>query len=123
SQTSDPIEPMADETENVESVPTHSNDPLLGEITKLKEMVNKLEMRNKSRTLGLKRLRKVGRTARIESSEDEGLGAQEDASKQGRKIANLDVDAEVTLVDVDELMQRLPLVDVDELIQRLPFQS
>ncbi|GJW64107.1 hypothetical protein Tco_0115991 [Tanacetum coccineum] len=40
-----------------------------------------------------------GRTARIESSEDEGLGAQEDASKQRRKIADLDVDAEVTLVD------------------------
>ncbi|GJS65775.1 hypothetical protein Tco_0680339 [Tanacetum coccineum] len=69
------------------------------EITKLKERVKKLERRNKSRTLGLKRLRKVGRTARIESSEDEGLGAQEDASKQGRKIADLDADAEVTLVD------------------------
>ncbi|GKD57389.1 putative ribonuclease H-like domain-containing protein, partial [Tanacetum coccineum] len=69
------------------------------EITKLKERVKKLERRNKSRTLGLKRLRKVGRTARIESSEDEGLGAQEDASKQGRKIDDLDADAEVTLVD------------------------
>ncbi|GJZ02857.1 hypothetical protein Tco_0520818 [Tanacetum coccineum] len=42
---------------------------------------------------------KVGRTARIESSKDEGLGDQEDASKQGRKIADLDADAEVTLVD------------------------
>ncbi|GJX39200.1 hypothetical protein Tco_0252503 [Tanacetum coccineum] len=69
------------------------------EIAKLKERVKKLERRNKSRTPGLKRLRKVGRTARIESSEDEGLGAQEDASKQGRKIADLDADAEVTLVD------------------------
>ncbi|GJT70829.1 hypothetical protein Tco_1030115 [Tanacetum coccineum] len=69
------------------------------EITKLKERVKKLERRNKSRTLGLKRLRKVGRTARIESFEDKGLGAQEDASKQGRKIDDLDADAEVTLVD------------------------
>ncbi|GJT07936.1 hypothetical protein Tco_0842398 [Tanacetum coccineum] len=69
------------------------------EIAKLKEKVKKLERRSKSRTPGLKRLRKVGRTARIESSEDEGLGAQEDASKQGRKIADLDADAEVTLVD------------------------
>ncbi|GJX65182.1 putative ribonuclease H-like domain-containing protein [Tanacetum coccineum] len=41
----------------------------------------------------------VGRTARIESYKDEGLGAQELASKQGRKIADLDADAEVTLVD------------------------
>ncbi|GKD27326.1 hypothetical protein Tco_1233540, partial [Tanacetum coccineum] len=69
------------------------------EITKLKERVMKLERRNKSRTPGLKRLRKVGRSAQVVSSEDEGLGAQEDASKQGRKIIDLDVDAEVTLVD------------------------
>ncbi|GJZ89346.1 putative ribonuclease H-like domain-containing protein [Tanacetum coccineum] len=69
------------------------------EITKLKERVKKLERRNKSRTSGLKRLRKVGRSAQVVSSEDEGLGAQEDASKQGRKIADLDADAEVTLVD------------------------
>ncbi|GKC37479.1 putative ribonuclease H-like domain-containing protein [Tanacetum coccineum] len=69
------------------------------EITKLKERVKKLERRNKSRTLGLKRLRKVGRSAQVVSSKDEGLGAQEDASKQGRKIVDLDADAEVTLVD------------------------
>ncbi|GJW92252.1 hypothetical protein Tco_0169805 [Tanacetum coccineum] len=87
------LRPMADETENVESVPIHSNDPLLSgedrlklnelmelctklservlnlentktsqaaEITKLKKRVKKLERRNKSRTPGLKRLRKVG---------------------------------------------------------------
>ncbi|GJW21669.1 hypothetical protein Tco_0032291 [Tanacetum coccineum] len=124
---SGPTEPMADETENVESVPTHSNDSLLSsedrlklnelmelcttlsqrvldlentktsqaaEITKLKERVKKLERRNKSRTPGLKRLRKVGRTTRIESSEDEGLGDQEDASKQERKIVDIDADEE-----------------------------
>ncbi|GJW74666.1 hypothetical protein Tco_0134036 [Tanacetum coccineum] len=34
SQPSDPIKPMADETENVDSVPTHSNDPLLSDETK-----------------------------------------------------------------------------------------
>ncbi|GKB81478.1 hypothetical protein Tco_0948373 [Tanacetum coccineum] len=69
------------------------------EITKLKERVKKLERRNKSRTSELKRLRKVGRSAQVVSFEDEGLGAQEDASKQRRKIADLDADAEVTLVD------------------------
>ncbi|GKA74108.1 hypothetical protein Tco_0780410 [Tanacetum coccineum] len=132
SQPSDPTQPMADEIVDVESVPIHSNDPLLSgedrlklnelielctnlsqrvldlentktsqavEIDKLKEKVKNLERRSNSRTLGLKRLKKVGRTARIESSKDEGLGAQEDASKQGRKIDDLDVDAEVTLVD------------------------
>ncbi|GKF41932.1 hypothetical protein Tco_0125274, partial [Tanacetum coccineum] len=99
SQPSDPTQPMADETENVESVPIHSNDPLLSEITKLKERVKKLKRKNKSITPGLKRLRKVGRTSRIESSEDEGLGDQEDTSKQGRKIDDLEADAKVTLVD------------------------
>ncbi|GKG12215.1 hypothetical protein Tco_0346452, partial [Tanacetum coccineum] len=34
-----------------------------------------------------------------ESSNDVSLGAQEDASKQGRKIADLDDDDEVTLID------------------------
>ncbi|GJU99022.1 hypothetical protein Tco_1328293 [Tanacetum coccineum] len=125
-------EPMADETENVESVPTNSNDPLFSgedrlklnelmelctklfervldlentkttqaaEITKLKERVKKLERRNKSRTPWLKRLRKVGIYAQVVSSEDEGLGAQEDASKQGRKITDLDVDAEEVKVE------------------------
>ncbi|GJT91928.1 putative ribonuclease H-like domain-containing protein [Tanacetum coccineum] len=91
-----------------ENVPTTSNDPLLSgkdrlkrtefmdlctnlqkkvldlekaktaqesEIASLKKKVKKLERRNKSRTPGLKRLRK------------------------GRKIADIDVDAEVTLID------------------------
>ncbi|GJV67870.1 retrovirus-related pol polyprotein from transposon TNT 1-94 [Tanacetum coccineum] len=72
------------------------------EITKLKERVKKLERRNKSRTPRLKRLRKVGRTARIESSVDEGLGDQENASKQGRKIDDINADEEE--VEVEEVV-------------------
>ncbi|GJU40723.1 hypothetical protein Tco_1193680 [Tanacetum coccineum] len=41
----------------------------------------------------------VGLSAKVISSVDEGLGDQEDASKQGRKIADIDADADVTLVD------------------------
>ncbi|GJY40579.1 retrovirus-related pol polyprotein from transposon TNT 1-94 [Tanacetum coccineum] len=51
-----------------------------------------------------KRLRKVGRSTQVVSSEDEGLGAQDDAFKQGRKIVDLDANAEVTLVDVAQGM-------------------
>ncbi|GJS24766.1 hypothetical protein Tco_0453398 [Tanacetum coccineum] len=103
SQPSGLTEPMANETENVESVPKHSNDPLLSEktktsqaveITELKERVKKLEKKKGSRTHRLRRLYKVGRSARVVSSKDEGLGDQEDASKQGRKIADIDADAE-----------------------------
>ncbi|GJR29198.1 hypothetical protein Tco_1105430 [Tanacetum coccineum] len=59
----------------------------------------KVEKKVGSRTHRLRRLYKVGRSARVVSSEDEGLGDQEDASKQGRKIDEIDQDAEVTLVD------------------------
>ncbi|GJR70287.1 hypothetical protein Tco_0016352 [Tanacetum coccineum] len=69
------------------------------EIASLKKKVKKLERRNKSRTPRLKRLRKVGSARRVESFDEASLGDQEDASKQERKIADIDADAEVTLID------------------------
>ncbi|GKF34521.1 hypothetical protein Tco_0107721, partial [Tanacetum coccineum] len=74
------------------------------EITSLKKRVKQLEKRRRLRTPGLKRLRKIGSTSRVESSIDVSLGDQEDASKHGRKIKDLDADAEVTLVDETEEM-------------------
>ncbi|GJV47053.1 hypothetical protein Tco_1437265 [Tanacetum coccineum] len=72
--------------------------------------------KKKSRTTRLKRLRKVGESSRVESSEDkESLGAQEDASKQGRiKIVDetqgrLD-DAE--MFDTDDLHGDEVIVDM-----------
>ncbi|GKA53670.1 hypothetical protein Tco_0746985, partial [Tanacetum coccineum] len=64
------------------------------EIASLKKKVKKLERRNKSRNPGLKRLRKVGLARRVESFDEASLGDQEDASKQERKIADIDVDVE-----------------------------
>ncbi|GKA33833.1 hypothetical protein Tco_0720262 [Tanacetum coccineum] len=90
------------------------------EIATLKKMVKKLERRNKSRTPGIKRLRKVGSTRRVESSDEASLGDQEDASKQGRKIADIDADAEVTLIDEtqgrndDNLMFDIGVLDEQE---------
>nr|GEX12147.1 hypothetical protein [Tanacetum cinerariifolium] len=56
--------------------------------------------KNRSRTHRLKRLYKVGLTARVESScHEESLG--EDASKQGR-IDAIDADEEITLVSVQD---------------------
>ncbi|GJX74528.1 hypothetical protein Tco_0313123 [Tanacetum coccineum] len=69
------------------------------EIASLKKRVKKLERKRKLKTPGMKRLFKIGRFAQVVSSEDEGLGDQEDASKQGRKIADIDADVEVTLID------------------------
>ncbi|GJR04031.1 hypothetical protein Tco_0527015 [Tanacetum coccineum] len=71
------------------------------EIASLKRRVKKLEKKNRSRTHKLKRLYKVGLTARVESSDDEeSLG--EDASKQGR-IDAIDADEEITLVSVHDV--------------------
>ncbi|GKF45685.1 hypothetical protein Tco_0135487, partial [Tanacetum coccineum] len=69
------------------------------EIESLKRKVKSLEKRRKSRTPRFKRLRKVGSVSRVKFSNDVSLGAQEDAFKHGRKIVDLDVDGEVTLVD------------------------
>nr|GEU61260.1 putative ribonuclease H-like domain-containing protein [Tanacetum cinerariifolium] len=69
------------------------------EIESLKIGVKKLERRNKSRTYELKRLYKVGLSARVESSNDnKGLG-EDDASKQRRKISDIDADEGTTLVN------------------------
>ncbi|GKD03040.1 putative ribonuclease H-like domain-containing protein [Tanacetum coccineum] len=60
-----------DETEHEESVPTPSNDPLPSEkeIANLKKMVQRLERKKKSRTTGLKRLKKVGMSRRGRSDD------------------------------------------------------
>ncbi|GKE69261.1 hypothetical protein Tco_1527333, partial [Tanacetum coccineum] len=62
-----------------------AKDAQAKEIAGLKKKVQQLERKKKSRTTGLKRLRKFGKSSRVKSSKDkESLGAQEDASKQGR---------------------------------------
>ncbi|GJS19540.1 putative ribonuclease H-like domain-containing protein [Tanacetum coccineum] len=145
-------EPIADE--NVASISTHSNDPLISgedrlqlnelmeictnlqkkvldletskaaqaqEISSLKQRVKHLEKKKKSRSHRLRRLYKVGSSRRVESSK-ESLGAQEDASKHGRKIVDLDADAEVTLVDEsqgrndEDLMFDTGVLDGDEVV-------
>ncbi|GJX31969.1 hypothetical protein Tco_0241824 [Tanacetum coccineum] len=90
------------------------------EIASLKKRVDKLEKKRKFRTTGLTRLKKVGATTRIKSSND-SLGAQEDASKQGRRIEDIDADAEVTLVNEtqerqnEDLMFDSRVLDGDEM--------
>ncbi|GKA74026.1 hypothetical protein Tco_0780328, partial [Tanacetum coccineum] len=58
--------------------------------------VKKLEKKQRSRTYKLKILYKFGLSAKVVSSEDEGLD-EEDASKQGRKIHDIDADEDITL--------------------------
>ncbi|GJZ91662.1 hypothetical protein Tco_0663589 [Tanacetum coccineum] len=91
-------------------------------IADLKKRVKRLERKKKSRTTCLKRLKKVGMSRRVKSSEDqESLGDHEDASKQGRSIEDIDVDAEVTLVNEtqerqnEDLMFDIGILDDDEM--------
>ncbi|GKE28178.1 hypothetical protein Tco_1443562, partial [Tanacetum coccineum] len=92
------------------------------EIADLKKRVQRLERKKKSRTIGLKRLKKVDMSRRVESSEDqESLGDHEDASKQERRIENIDADVEVTLVNEtqerknEDLMFDTKVLDDDEM--------
>ncbi|GKA86755.1 putative ribonuclease H-like domain-containing protein [Tanacetum coccineum] len=87
------------------------------EIAILKRKVKKHEKKQRSRTHKLKTLYKVGLSAKVISSEDEGLG-KEDVSKQGKRIANIDVVKDITLdityFDIDPDMFRVHDLDGDE---------
>nr|GEX85371.1 hypothetical protein [Tanacetum cinerariifolium] len=76
---------------------TKNNQAL--EIRSLKIKVKKLLKKVSKRTHKLSRLYKIGSLRRIKSLDEASLGDQEDASKQGRIINNLDADEGVTLVD------------------------
>ncbi|GKE24126.1 hypothetical protein Tco_1435638, partial [Tanacetum coccineum] len=83
-------------TDNVpdENVPTTSNDPLLSgedrlKLTELIDLCTNLQ----KKVLDLEKAKTDQNTRRVESSCEASLGDQEDASKQGRKIADIDADA------------------------------
>ncbi|GKA67532.1 hypothetical protein Tco_0767449 [Tanacetum coccineum] len=111
SQPSDPTQPMADETKNVESVTIHSNDPLLnGEdrlklnelmelCTNLSQRVLDLENIKTSQAVEITKLKeRVKKLERMNKSRIPGLKRL----RKGRKIVDLDADEEVTLIDEDQ---------------------
>ncbi|GKE27295.1 hypothetical protein Tco_1442679 [Tanacetum coccineum] len=70
-----------------------------------------------SRTYKLKRLYRVGRSARVVSSKEASLGDQEDASKQERKIDDIDAAEDITLENVhDAKMFDVNDLDGDEVV-------
>ncbi|GJV78528.1 hypothetical protein Tco_1514398 [Tanacetum coccineum] len=88
-----------------------TKDTQANEIASLKRRAKKLEKKRSSRTHKLKRLYKVGLSARVESSGDEeSLG--EDAFKQGR-INAIDADEDITLVNIQNVDEEM--FDVDAL--------
>ncbi|GJV27160.1 hypothetical protein Tco_1383608 [Tanacetum coccineum] len=126
-QSSGPTEPIVDEAANEENRVLdleNTKTAQAQEISSLKLRVKRLEKKGGSKTYKLKRLFKIGRSAQVVSSEDKGLGDQEDAFKQGRKIDNIDKDAEVTLVDEtqgrygDDLVFDTSVFDGEEVVVR-----
>ncbi|GJW88844.1 putative ribonuclease H-like domain-containing protein [Tanacetum coccineum] len=94
-----------------------AKDAQAKEIVDLKKRVQKLERKKKSRTIGLKRLSKVGMSRRVKSSKDkDSLGDHEDAFKQGRSIEDIDKDADVSLVDDTQgRLDDAEMFDINEL--------
>ncbi|GJQ93492.1 hypothetical protein Tco_0004631 [Tanacetum coccineum] len=60
----------------------------------------KVRKKGRPRTHKLRRLYKVDRSTRVVSSNEASLGDKEDASKQGRKIHDINVDEDITLENV-----------------------
>nr|GEY50324.1 hypothetical protein [Tanacetum cinerariifolium]GEZ07445.1 hypothetical protein [Tanacetum cinerariifolium] len=79
------------------------------EIKKLKHRVKKLERRNKASKL--RRLKKVGIAQRIETFDDTVM---DDVSKQGRIIAYMDADEDVTLKDVAAIAKDVQDAEIKE---------
>ncbi|GJT57340.1 hypothetical protein Tco_0992394 [Tanacetum coccineum] len=103
---SGPTEPIPDEATNEEPISTPSCDPpqsgedrlqlaeLMTLCTKLQKQVLDLE---EAKTAQAKEIASLKKRVKVESSNDVSLGAQEDASKQGRKIANTPLGEKVWL--------------------------
>nr|GEZ97845.1 hypothetical protein [Tanacetum cinerariifolium] len=89
------------------------------EIIKLKARVKRLERANKVKSSKLRRLKKVGITKRIESSND-----MEDVFNQGRMIDDLDKDegielAEIYHLDLDHPLKVLSMQEDDSEVQEV----
>nr|GEU37262.1 xylulose kinase-1 [Tanacetum cinerariifolium] len=99
---------------DVDDVPAAADEPTIPsqqdkvaqslEITKLKQRVKKLKRRNKLKVSKLKRLKRVGTSQRVDTFDDTGM---DDVSKQGRIIASMDADVDVTLKDVADIAKEV----------------
>nr|GEU73242.1 hypothetical protein [Tanacetum cinerariifolium] len=84
------------------------------EITKLKRRVKRLEKGNKARVLKLKRLKKVGTSQRVDTSDETVM---DDESNQGRMIDEMDKDDAVVLIDEKEEDTKVEETMLDESAQ------
>ncbi|GJZ45472.1 hypothetical protein Tco_0593068 [Tanacetum coccineum] len=88
---------------SVPSDPTNVADEVVNEepSMQLKELMD-FYTKLQQRVLDLENTKTVGRSTRVVSSKEASLGDQEDASKQGRKIHDIDTDEDITLENVHD---------------------
>nr|GEV88722.1 putative ribonuclease H-like domain-containing protein [Tanacetum cinerariifolium] len=88
--------------EPIKSLPTPATPPPppSQDVPSTSQRVKKLEMRNKLKVSKLRRLKKVGTSQRVDTSDDTVM---DDISKQGRIITSMDADVNVTLKDVADI--------------------
>nr|GEX02084.1 hypothetical protein [Tanacetum cinerariifolium] len=84
------------------------------EITKLKRRVRRLEKGNKARVLKLRRLKKVGTSQRVDTSNETVM---DDESNQGRMIDEMDKDDVIILIDEKEEDTKVEETMLDESAQ------
>nr|GEV72404.1 hypothetical protein [Tanacetum cinerariifolium] len=84
------------------------------EITKLKTRVKKLERANKVKPLKLRRLRKVGTSQRVDTSDDTLM---EDVSNQERMIDELDKDEGAVLMNEKEETEEVKVITGDAQVE------
>nr|GEU81304.1 hypothetical protein [Tanacetum cinerariifolium] len=81
------------------------------EITKLKQRVKKLERRNKLKVSKLRRLKTVGTSQKVDTSDDTVV---DDVSKQGRITAYMDADVDITLKDVADIAKEVAVLSMQD---------
>ncbi|GKB09088.1 hypothetical protein Tco_0837400 [Tanacetum coccineum] len=85
-----------------------AKDAQAKEIADLKKRVQKLERKKKSRTTGLKRLKKVGMSRRVESSEDQESLVDETQERQDE-----DLMFDTRVLDDDEMFVKAIISEKD----------
>ncbi|GKF72557.1 hypothetical protein Tco_0208671, partial [Tanacetum coccineum] len=96
-----------------------AKDAQAKEIVDLKKRVQRLERKNKSRATGLKRLKKVGMSRRVESSKDQE-SLVDDTQGRSEDADNIDIvdsrDNTQAMIEADfELAQRLQTEEQEEI--------
>nr|GEU71716.1 hypothetical protein [Tanacetum cinerariifolium] len=108
----DEVPTAVDEPSIPSPPPPTQPPPPSQDIPSTSQMVKKLERRNKLKTSKLRRLKKVGTTQKVETSDDTIM---DDVSKQEMIIADMDADKDLTLKYVDAVAKDVQNAKIEEI--------